>query len=440
MSIQFQLRRGTAAQIAAITPAVGEILYCTDQHTVAFGDGTTVGGYQMPSLTANNFVGIGIATAGSPLTVVHDYISPASTSICVSLSYSNTITANSAVQTYGLFVNNPTIAVPVGITLSGVVNAFRVDGFVNTALFAGSITTHRAGWIRGGILNSASTAVITTAEGLLIEMHNDPAGSTITAAYGLHITSSGTGYTLQYDINCGSPTAFNFFAGQIHAGAGGATAPAYAFNAERDCGMYSGGTNTIGFATAGANAMTIDANQNVIIGGGTTTVLLYVNQSTASQAAGRFDNNTATSASLQVVNIATSGNNLFINFYTDTAPTLRGSISYNRAGAVVAYNTTSDERIKEIVNNDVFDHGAAIDAVAPHFYQRTDITDMVVQNFGFFAQELYEEVPRAVQMGSDVGPGDPDFVPWQVDNSALVPYLWAEVRSLRARLTAAGIA
>ena len=42
-----------------------------------------------------------------------------------------------------------------------------------------------------------------------------------------------------------------------------------------------------------------------------------------------------------------SGNNEFMRFYTDVAATQRGSISFNRAGTLTAYNTTSDQRLKE---------------------------------------------------------------------------------------------
>lgn len=48
MSIQFQLRRGTTAQVGAITPAIGEILYDTSLKRAVLGDGTTVGGIAAP--------------------------------------------------------------------------------------------------------------------------------------------------------------------------------------------------------------------------------------------------------------------------------------------------------------------------------------------------------------------------------------------------------
>lgn len=50
MSKQFQLRRGTDAQIAAFTPAEGEAVYNTDTKALHIGDGVTLGGFPIPSL------------------------------------------------------------------------------------------------------------------------------------------------------------------------------------------------------------------------------------------------------------------------------------------------------------------------------------------------------------------------------------------------------
>lgn len=51
MSEQLQLRRGTAAQIAANTPAAGEVWVDTDHNRLVVGDGSTVGGTAVPRMT-----------------------------------------------------------------------------------------------------------------------------------------------------------------------------------------------------------------------------------------------------------------------------------------------------------------------------------------------------------------------------------------------------
>ena len=51
MSEQLQLRRGTAAQIAANTPAAGEVWVDTDHNRLVVGDGATVGGFAVPKMS-----------------------------------------------------------------------------------------------------------------------------------------------------------------------------------------------------------------------------------------------------------------------------------------------------------------------------------------------------------------------------------------------------
>jgi Major tropism determinant N-terminal domain len=51
MSEQLQLRRGTAAQIAANTPAAGEAWVDTDHNRLVVGDGSTVGGFAVPKMS-----------------------------------------------------------------------------------------------------------------------------------------------------------------------------------------------------------------------------------------------------------------------------------------------------------------------------------------------------------------------------------------------------
>ena len=51
MSEQLQLRRGTAVQIAANTPAAGEAWVDTDHSRLVIGDGSTVGGFAVPKMS-----------------------------------------------------------------------------------------------------------------------------------------------------------------------------------------------------------------------------------------------------------------------------------------------------------------------------------------------------------------------------------------------------
>lgn len=63
-----QVRRGTAAEVAAITPLEGEPVWATDKKHLVVGDGSTVGGITVPSstgilrilvITAANYAALG---------------------------------------------------------------------------------------------------------------------------------------------------------------------------------------------------------------------------------------------------------------------------------------------------------------------------------------------------------------------------------------------
>jgi hypothetical protein len=128
-------------------------------------------------------------------------------------------------------------------------------------------------------------------------------------------------------------------------------------------------------------------------------------------------------------NSATSGDNSLIGFFTDGG-TGRGSIDYNRAGGLTRYNTTSDYRAKNILGP-VQNSGATIDALKVYEGQMKGATQsrpMLV------AHEAQEHAPYTVTGEKDAvnEDGTPNYQ--QMDVSALVPLLLAEVQSLRKRV------
>ena len=130
-------------------------------------------------------------------------------------------------------------------------------------------------------------------------------------------------------------------------------------------------------------------------------------------------------------NSATTGNNVFIAFYTD-ATVQRGSISYNRAGGLVAYNTTSDYRAKDI-NGPVTGSGALIDSTPVYMGKMKGAT----QERPMF---IAHETPAYAHTGEkDAVDADGNPVYQQMDASALIPVMWAEIQSLRQRLSAANL-
>jgi hypothetical protein len=145
--------------------------------------------------------------------------------------------------------------------------------------------------------------------------------------------------------------------------------------------------------------------------------------------AGAFANTDATFTTVYSWNKATSGNNLFYQFYTDTG-TLRGSIDYNRAGNAVRYNTTSDQRLKE----NIVDAPSAIDLINSVKIRSFDWKETGFHvDYGVIAQELNEVAPDAVSEGIDNEDGTIKQS-WGVDTSVLVPALIKAIQELKAEL------
>jgi len=136
-------------------------------------------------------------------------------------------------------------------------------------------------------------------------------------------------------------------------------------------------------------------------------------------------------------NSATSGDNIFCSFFTETSYTSRGLIDYNRAAGQVRYNVTSDSRLK----SDIQSAKTALNVLSTIQVRSYKWAETGYQvNHGFIAQELNEVVPDAVKVGDD---GEEVSDAWAVDNGKLVPLLTkalqeaiVKIESLESRLTA----
>lgn len=109
-----------------------------------------------------------------------------------------------------------------------------------------------------------------------------------------------------------------------------------------------------------------------------------------------------------------------INFYRNS--TKVGSITNTTSS--VAYNTTSDERLKENIADTT--HSVNIDDIRVREYDWK--ADGEHQRFGFIAQELETVYPEAVH-----SPEDEDEMK-SVDYSKLVPLLVKEIQTLKSRI------
>jgi len=115
-----------------------------------------------------------------------------------------------------------------------------------------------------------------------------------------------------------------------------------------------------------------------------------------------------------------------------------GSISRVTTTNAVAYNTTSDGRLKENLR-DFTDSGRLIDSLKPRVFDWKNSDENGKNVVGFVAQEQHAADPIFAHIGAvSVGDKDSETITkqWQRSDSALIPILVAELKSVRARLAA----
>jgi len=118
-----------------------------------------------------------------------------------------------------------------------------------------------------------------------------------------------------------------------------------------------------------------------------------------------------------------SGTATMIRFTNIGGSPYVGSITSTTSAT--AYNTSSDERLKENIK-DSDDSGSKVDAIQVRQFDWK--ADGEHQDYGMVAQELLEVAPDAVTQGDT-----PDDM-MGVDYSKLVPMLIKEIQSLRQRV------
>jgi hypothetical protein len=133
---------------------------------------------------------------------------------------------------------------------------------------------------------------------------------------------------------------------------------------------------------------------------------------------------------------AQTGVAIYTNMISGTGDTVQfrqaaspvGSISVTTTAT--AYNTSSDQRLKENIQ-DADSASSLIDSLQVRQFDWKK--DQTHQRYGFIAQELVTVAPEAVHQ-----PADTEEM-MAVDYSKLVPMLVKEIQSLRQRLSAANL-
>lgn len=208
MSIQFQLRRGTTAQINAITPAAGELLYDTTLGALVTGDGATAGGKRLPFFDSSGRLGIGTTAPVAPLHVVGLY----------SIRIADSVTDATTKQSIFALSHYTNAQLPVGLIYA------TSNGTNNTILFGG-----------GSSAVTAATAI-----------------SFVTAANGTTLTG-----TVALTINSSQQT--------LHI-AGSASAPSISFLTDTNTGMFDVSADIIGWACGGTEMARLNGSGHFLIG------------------------------------------------------------------------------------------------------------------------------------------------------------------------------
>ena len=186
-------------------------------------------------------------------------------------------------------------------------------------------------------------------------------------------------------------------------------------------------------ASGPTERMRIGQNGTVNIGTATSIYLARLTcVSSSGLSASAFSTDTSSEYGTILRNSATSGNNGFALFETEPTPTTRGSITYNRGGGVVAYNTTSDYRAKTLLGA-VKNPGETIDALKVY---RGVMNGATVERPMLVAHEAQEVAPYCVTGDKDAVDKDGYPIYQQMDHQVLVPLLIAEIQQLRARVAA----
>ena len=194
-----------------------------------------------------------------------------------------------------------------------------------------------------------------------------------------------------------------------------AATPGLSEKSDDNTGIFWPAADTLGFTTNGTERIRIDSSGNLLVGttatdSGAKTRIVYG----------------ASSNGIQVKDSADTSNTAFVIFQNGSNSNI-GTISRVGTTNVVAYNTTSDERLKNDLGVAVSD--TVIDALVIHdFSWKTDGT----LDRGVFAQEAAIVKPLAVREGSnELDENGVPKNPWGVDYSKFVPDLIVYCQQLK---------
>jgi hypothetical protein len=153
---------------------------------------------------------------------------------------------------------------------------------------------------------------------------------------------------------------------------------------------------------------------------------------------GRFDASFTGSVSGLSLTSSDNASAAYFAVFRKSDNTPIGTIRRVTTTDAVAYNTTSDGRLKENLR-DFTDSGRLIDILKPRVFDWKNSDENGKNVIGFIAQEEHAADPIFAHIGAvSVGDEDPETITkqWQRSDSGLIPILVAELKSLRGRVAA----
>jgi hypothetical protein len=143
-----------------------------------------------------------------------------------------------------------------------------------------------------------------------------------------------------------------------------------------------------------------------------------------------------TNNGIALIDTVNSSGTEFLAFQNSSATNI-GTVARVGTTNAVAYNTTSDYRLKTVTGA-VTGQGSRIDALKPIDYLWTEGGQ---QARGFLAHEFQTVYPNSVTGDKDAvdANGNPKYQAMQAATSEVIADLVAEIQSLRQRLSAANL-
>lgn len=187
-----------------------------------------------------------------------------------------------------------------------------------------------------------------------------------------------------------------------------------------------------------SGTIAVFSNTGLVVTGALSATGVVTKNATVANGAASFAS-TFDGGSLEGLDLAESSGISGATFlaFRNSGGTAIGSIARVTTTNAVAFNTTSDLRLKENLR-DFTVSGALIDALQPRLFDWVGGDDASKDVLGFIAQEVNAIDPLfarigAVQIGDD---GEEVVKQWAMDHSKLIPLMVAELKSLRSRVAA----